>query len=148
MWCYYHRNTTTECCWASTQTQSQPSGDTWTKHFCFISKLNLPVLDIAPLPPHPLFQGKLSCGTKSTVLQKSKYIISLCFSQTWSSTAESLTGSHKTVMVSMNYVTVFYSHYSLLPTCTFPYFAWNGSQANTLSLVRPYFSHPKITVVL
>lgn len=107
-----------------------------------------PVLAIAPLLPHPLFQVKLSRGTKSNLLQKSKSIISRCFSQTWSSITESLTGSHKTSMVSISYVTVFYSHYSVLPTSTFPYFAWDGFQANTLSLVYPCFSHLKIMFFL
>lgn len=149
MWCHYHRTTPAESCWASTQTPLQPSGGTQIKRFCFTSRLNLPNFSYcSPSTPPPLFQAQLSHRTQSNVLKKSKYIISPCFSQTWSSVAESLTGSHKTLVVSTSYVTVFYSHYSLLPKSAFPYFAWNGSQANTPSLVHPYFSHLKRMVVL
>lgn len=62
---------------------------------------------------------------------RNQSIPSLCFSQMCSSTAGSLTGSHRTAMVCRNCIIAFYSHYLLLTTSTFPYFAWNRSQTIT-----------------
>lgn len=68
-----------QCCWASNPTLLQPSatGDTWIHIFAPLQDWIHPAVAVAPLPPQPILQVKLSCRPKSNVLQESKSVISL-----------------------------------------------------------------------